>query len=72
MGADIWENDASTELRESINLYRRWYTELPTNSQFTEQGVKESGYVSFGRRIKEYIYPRYFLCLYNLRYNDRG
>ena len=32
--------------------YLQQYSALPTNTQFTERGIKESGCVSLGRRFK--------------------
>ena len=37
-----------------FQLYVDQLSALPTNSQFTERGVKESGYVSLGRRSEKY------------------
>ena len=47
-GADIWS--LNTHLSAFADIYRARYAALPTNTQFTERGVKESGYVSLGRR----------------------
>ena len=49
-GGDIWHPTASLPLKSFRDLYLRTYSALPTNTQFTERGVKESGYVSLGRR----------------------
>ena len=40
-------------LRLFTNIYRYCYSALPTNSQFTERGVKESRYISLGRHSKK-------------------
>ena len=49
-GGNIWDSSSHPPLQEFCNLYKTSYAALPTNSQFTERGVKESGYVSLGRR----------------------
>ena len=43
VGHNIWSLNANTKLEDSVNLYRYHYPEFPTNFQFTERGVKESG-----------------------------
>ena len=48
-GKDIWMERNPT-LYSFRLLYLIRYSALPTNTQFTERGVKESGYVSLGRR----------------------
>ena len=53
MGHDIWANNYDIQVKEFANLYRNEYSALPTNSQFMEWGIKESGYVSLGRRSKK-------------------
>ena len=53
MGHDIWANNSSIQVKEFANLYRNKYSVLPTNSHFTERGVKGSGYVSFSRRSEK-------------------
>ena len=35
------------------NLYMNYYTGLPTNTQYTEQGFKESGYIFLGWQSKK-------------------
>ena len=52
-GHDIWNVSATNSLSEFKKLYLYNYAALPTNSQFTERGVKESGYVSLGRRSEK-------------------
>ena len=49
LGGDIWNANACTHLVAFANIYRYNYSALPTNSQFTERGMKESGYVTLGR-----------------------
>ena len=49
-GGDIWSDDACNILTSFRNIYLYQYSSLPTNTQFTERGVKESGVVSLGRR----------------------
>jgi len=49
-GGDIWSDDACDILTSFRNIYLYQYSSLPTNTQFTERGVKESGVVSLGRR----------------------
>ena len=53
LGGDIWHGNACTHLVAFSNVYRYNYSALPTNSQFTERGVKESGYVTLGRRLEK-------------------
>ena len=48
-GADIW-SDGNDELVFFKECYLRKYSSLPTNTIFVERGVKESGYVTLGRR----------------------
>ena len=48
-GKDIWMERNPT-LYSFRLLYLIRYSALPTNTQFTERGVKESGYVSLGCR----------------------
>ena len=52
-GGDIWAPSPSPPLVAFKELYLTHYSSLPTNSQFTERGVKESGYVSLGRRSEK-------------------
>ena len=54
-GRDIWDNTSTktTPLSLFADCYRLNYAALPTNSQFTERGVKESGYVTLGRRSEK-------------------
>ena len=49
-GGDIWDDGACEILLSFRNTYLHKYSALPTNTQFTERGVKESGVVSLGRR----------------------
>ena len=49
-GGAIWNEDACDVLLSFRNIYLMEYSALPTNTQFTERGVKESGVVSLGRR----------------------
>ena len=49
-GHNMWAPNACDTLKEFRLLYLHRYAALPTNTQFTERGVKESGYVSLGRR----------------------
>ena len=53
-GYDIWEDAAPTPLVAFRNLYQARYAALPTNSQFTERGVKESSYITLGRCSKKH------------------
>ena len=48
-GIDMW-NVSIPALVELQTTYIHRYAALPTNTQFGERGVKESGYVSLGRR----------------------
>ena len=50
-GGDIWHADVCEILVSFRNIYLQKYSALPTNTQFTEHGVKESGVVSLGRQI---------------------
>ena len=52
-GCDIWSAGSQPCLLSFAHLYRTHYSALPTNTQFTERGVKESGYVSLGRRSEK-------------------
>ena len=50
-GADIWqENQLNRSLIDFRQLYLEQYSAFPTNTQFVERGVKESGFVALGRR----------------------
>ena len=49
-GGDIWSDDACEVLSAFRTVYLKEYSALPTNTQFTERGVKESGTTSLGRR----------------------
>ena len=49
-GGDIWAPDPSKILKKFLTLYLHQYLSFPTNTQFVERGVKESGYVSLGQR----------------------
>ena len=48
-GRDMW-NGSVPALVEFRKIYLLRYAALPTNTQFGERGVKESGYVTLGRR----------------------
>ena len=48
-GIDLWVS-MNKSLLEFKKVYLLQYSALPTNTQFTERGVKESGYVTLGRR----------------------
>ena len=48
-GHDMW-NESFPALVEFRKIYLLRYAALPTNTQFGERGVKESGYVTLGRR----------------------
>ena len=45
--------NATPDLLLFADLYRFNFSSLLTNSQFTERGVKESGYVTLGRRTEK-------------------
>ena len=49
-GGNIWASNPCDTLLQFQQLYLHCHAALPTNTQFTERGVKESGYVSLGRR----------------------
>lgn len=49
-GRDCWSYTAPQNLESFRLLYLHEYSALPTNTQFVERGVKESGYVTLGRR----------------------
>ena len=49
-GEDMWEDACNDTLKEFRNNYIFKFSALPTKTQFTELGVKESGFVSLGRR----------------------
>ena len=49
-GGDIWSDDTCKVLSAFRTVYLKEYSALPTNTQFTERGVKESGTTSLGRR----------------------
>ena len=49
-GGDISSDDACKVLSAFRTVYLKEYSALPTNTQFTERGVKESGHTSIGRR----------------------
>ena len=51
-GNDIWIPNAPITFSILRELYKTRYTALPTNTQTTERGVNESGYVSLRRRSK--------------------
>lgn len=48
--SSLWNQSNKKPLLKFCNLYLHQYSALPTNTQFVERGVKESGYVSLGRR----------------------
>eukprot|EP00957_Ditylum_brightwellii_P149607 11392279-Ditylum_brightwellii.AAC.1 len=48
--ADLWGHDACGEVLAFCNRFLLKYSSFPTNTQFIERGVKDSGYVSLGRR----------------------
>ena len=52
-GGDIWNHNSTTDLLQFADVYRFNYSSLLTNSQFTERGVKESGYVTLSRRTEK-------------------
>ena len=48
---DIWqEGPVIEDLIQFRQLYLEKYSSFPTNTQFVERGVKESGFVALGRR----------------------
>ena len=49
-GQDLWAKQTPSILTNFRMIYLKEYLSLPTNTQFTERGVKESGYVTLGRR----------------------
>ena len=49
LGCDIWDHNVTPDLLQFADVYRFNFSSLPTNSQFTERGAKESGYVTLGR-----------------------
>ena len=50
-GADIWREDhLNQQLLDFCQLYLEQYSAFPTNTQFVERGVKESGFVVLSRR----------------------
>ena len=49
-GGNIWAANACGKLKQFWLLYLHRYAALPTNTQFTEHGVKESSHVSSRRR----------------------
>ena len=54
--ADIWDmsiNSSQHLLKLFCDLYKNNFAVLPTNSQFTERGIKESEYISLGHRSKK-------------------
>ena len=62
-GGNIWDSSSHPPLQEFCNLYKTSYAALPTNSQFTDCGVKESGYVSLGHHNKKIGPPLQLLAL---------
>ena len=56
-GNDIWTDTTYDLLSNLHRQYLEQYAALPTNTQFMERGVKESGYVLLdidARRTKQY------------------
>ena len=49
-GADIWDASQHQALIRFRNSFLHEFAALPTNTQFVERGVKESGFVSLGSR----------------------
>ena len=49
-GGNIWAASANQVLKDFRMQYLIEFASFPTNTQFVERGVKESGYVSLGRR----------------------
>ena len=49
----MWYHNVTTGLLQFADVYRFNFSSLPTKSQFTERGVKESGYVTAGRRTEK-------------------
>ena len=49
-GEDMWEDTCDETLKVFRNNFIFKFSALPTNTQFTKRGVKESGFVSLGRR----------------------
>ena len=58
---DIWDKNKTPDLLLFADLYRFNYSFLPTSSQLAERGVKESGYVTLGRRSEK---NRFALAMY--------
>ena len=54
LGNDMWGDNPPESLVHFRTLYLHQYAALPTNTQFVERGVKESGFVSLGRRGEEH------------------
>ena len=52
-GGNIWTNSTLPPLLQFKHLYQTRYAALPINSQFTKRGVKESSYVTLGRRSEK-------------------
>ena len=61
-GEDMWEDACNETLKGFRNNYIFKFSALPTKTQFTELGVKESGFVSLGRRGRR-IGPFWLLLL---------
>ena len=53
-GSNIWAHNANTILKYFKESYIFEYAALPSNTQFMERGVKESGYVALGKMLKRY------------------
>ena len=49
-GINIWSLLVTSELKSFRNRYLTELSALPTNTQFVERGIEESGYVSLGRK----------------------
>ena len=52
IGVSLWECTTIKPLQDFRTLFLYQYSSLPTNTQFVERGVKESGYVTLGRRAE--------------------
>ena len=47
---NMWDDDTTAPLYKLKTVFLNEFAAFPTNTQFAERGVKESGYVSLGRR----------------------
>ena len=52
LGHDMWSPTIVGPLLQLRQVFLREFSSFPTNTQFVERGVKESGYVSLGRRAE--------------------